>query len=332
MTEKPLLPILSFAELMAGPPSFEWLIEGIAPEVGIGFIAGKFATGKSWITQDLVLAIATGKKWLGHFTVKQGPVLVIDEENAHALLVSRFNSLLKGRKIKPDGIPIHYAIKTQMNFSPDRNGKPSPIFTELHEWVSTHRPVLIVADSLTRTHRSNEDKAGEMSAMFANVTSLCTEFNCVALFTHHAPHNVKRMRGSVDLYGVADWSLFVDKSGKSPNEKITITHDKARWDKEIDPFKVKFESDEKAETFRVIYDGEEEEALDEDHEKILSILKAKPLTRQDAIRKSGLPKTTFDRKKNELVEKVLIEERKSGNKKVLALAKNATDSPFSSNA
>ena len=146
---------------MKGSPEIEWAIDGIAPSVGMGFIAGKFSVGKSWITQSLVLSIATGKKWLGHFPVKQGKVLVIDEENAQQLLTVRFHKLTKGMGIKDYNLPIFYAIKSRMNFSLDGKSQPSQAYNDLWEWSEKNKPVFILGDSLTRVHRSNEDKAYE---------------------------------------------------------------------------------------------------------------------------------------------------------------------------
>lgn len=322
------LKIQTFEHLMTTTEEVKWLIEGLIPKSGTGFIAGKFSSGKSWITQDLVLAIATGTKWLGHFPTDKGTVLVIDEENAQTLLKSRYDKLLKGRGVKSYKIPLHYSVKSRMNFSAGRDGKPSAIYTSLCKWCEQYKPALIVCDSLTRVHRNNEDKANEMSAVFRNVDEVVNRYNTTILFTHHAPHNGDRMRGSVDIYGFADWSIFVNKHGKAPKEYVTVAQDKGRWDREVEPFKVIMNGSD--DSFRVLHAGvtTEKNALDKESQAIVSVLKDGPVERSECIEKSGIYKSTFDRRRVELIERGLVVEAKSGGKIMLALPGNSTSFPF----
>lgn len=315
----PALKIIPFDELMSHQSEIEWLVEGLIPIATTGFIAGRYASGKSWITQDLVLSLATGKPWLDYFSVKQGTVLVIDEENAQPLLTTRFSKLLKGRGIKTHKLPIFYSVKSRMNFSPDKNGRVDATYTSLLEWCDKHAPSVIICDSLTRVHRNNEDKSSEMSQVFANIDKVVQRFKCTVMLTHHAGHNGDRMKGTIDIYNASDWTIFVNKTGKAPKELITVTQDKGRWDKEIDPFKVVMNGSE--DSFRVLYSGStsDKNALDKESQAIVTLLKRGPMERSECIEKSGIFKSTFDRRRKELYERGIINQTSSAGNIILSL-------------
>lgn len=316
------LKIISFKELLSLPDTFNWLIDGIAPEIGIGFIAGRYSVGKSWLTQSLVLSIATGRKWLGKFPVKQGRVLMIDEENAQPLITLRMKQLCAGMGISKKqcaDLPISYAIKQRMNFSLGRTGKPSASYNDLCEWSEKHKPVAVFCDSLTRVHTNNEDKSYEMRPVFENIDKYCQQFNTVAIYAHHAGHDGDRMRGTVDLYGASDWSLFVKRKGDADNMTMTITQDKARWAAAINPFEVKMKSS--ADSFRIVYNGKNDLEIDADGQKLIDVLgKAGGSLDMEKLKKRvGYSQATLYRVRISLLEKRVIDVKKNGHGSVVSL-------------
>ena len=58
-----------------------WLIKDFWPNRSQGIVAGEPKTYKSFLTLEMAVAIACGKKFLGVHEVKQGSVLIIQEEN-----------------------------------------------------------------------------------------------------------------------------------------------------------------------------------------------------------------------------------------------------------
>lgn len=63
-----------------------WLVDGMLPEQGTFQLYGDSNTGKSFVVLDLLLAIATGEKWLGYFPVnKTGPVVYVAAEGGFDL-------------------------------------------------------------------------------------------------------------------------------------------------------------------------------------------------------------------------------------------------------
>lgn len=70
--------LLTDDELDALPP-IQWLVRGVLPDSGIGAIFGPSGSGKSFLTLDLLAAIACGSEWFGS-QVKTAPVLYIGLE------------------------------------------------------------------------------------------------------------------------------------------------------------------------------------------------------------------------------------------------------------
>jgi hypothetical protein len=60
-------------------PDPEWLIEGILPANKLSVVYGASGTGKSFLTLDWGLSVATGTDWQG-YKVKQGAVAYIAAE------------------------------------------------------------------------------------------------------------------------------------------------------------------------------------------------------------------------------------------------------------
>jgi hypothetical protein len=95
-----------FALVMGLRPP-KWLIRDILTEGAVGFIAGQPKSFKSWAGLDMVLSVASGQPFLGHFQVEQpGSTLYIQEEDSAPLIGSRLNKVWPGKlmdKIIGDG-------------------------------------------------------------------------------------------------------------------------------------------------------------------------------------------------------------------------------------
>ena len=182
-------PHKSLAELLDGPTEIDWLVTNIIPPGTTGLLAGDSGIGKSWLVEDLALAIATGAPWLEVFPVRQGSVLLVDAENAELLLRVRTKMLLSGRGGSAEAIPLHVIMDEKIDFSPehgqDRVPHASTSVERLRLTISELKPALVICDSLTRFHTAKEIDANEMAAVFANVGALVRETGTCILFTHH---------------------------------------------------------------------------------------------------------------------------------------------------
>jgi replicative DNA helicase len=64
----------------------KFLVENLVPERGICIMAGSPGIGKTWVSLDIALAVATGTRTLGRFPTREGSVLTVLEEEDPAQL------------------------------------------------------------------------------------------------------------------------------------------------------------------------------------------------------------------------------------------------------
>jgi hypothetical protein len=280
-------PTTSLPDLLTGPSEVDWLLEPFLPPGGAVLLAGTSGVGKTWLSLNLALSVGAGRPWLGRFKVRQGGVLIVDEENSELLLRVRLLKLLKGLDLNGQGLPLHFAIGNAIDLSPTRAPRTGQLvasesFRRLLETATILRPALIVFDSLTRVHRANENASGEMAAVFGYVKRLTTATGATALLVHHfrkggSGNSGERIRGSSDIRAFCDTTLLVDEREGG----CKITHDKSRWSEPIKPFGVDFHHTDDA-TFRLSYAGLES-VLPPIWDWIQSALGDGPKTRQQLI-------------------------------------------------
>ena len=279
---------LSLTTLLDGPTEINWVVEPFVPPTSTILLAGHSGVGKTWLSLDLALSIAGGRPWLGRFPVRQGPVLVVDEENSELLLRTRLLKLLQSHRLDPKELPLFFLVGQMVNLSPEKPAYARDLLSceQLLKTIHQIEPILVIFDSLTRCHRSNENSANEMAAVFANVKHLVDITGTSCLFNHHfrksgggSNRSGDRIRGSTDIRAFCDVTLLVDDRGGG----CAITHDKSRWSEPIPSFNVDFQVGEDA--FALSYAGERKingrQQVVWDHlEKVLA---AGPLSRKDLL-------------------------------------------------
>jgi RecA-family ATPase len=239
MTDFTQLQPLKFSEMMDGPMEIDWLVDGIVPCSTSGIMAGEPGVGKTWIVMDLVMAIATGSPWLDKYETIESRVLVIDEENADILVRQRYHSLnwrYDSEKLEN----IHFLIGESLDVTPlehPRKGlADSTDYLRLWDLIDRYRYDLVVVDSLTRFHHTDENDSSRMSAVFDGIKRITDKFKISFLFTHHfnkgRGHNNNRLRGSSDILAFPDYVLRVqkDKMHQGIDQSgVVIEHGKSRW-------------------------------------------------------------------------------------------------------
>lgn len=246
--------------LLNGSTEIEWVIDPFIPPRGSALLAGRSGSGKTWLGLDVALSVATGDPWLGRFPVKQGKVLIVDEENAELLLRVRLQKLLRGRQIDADDIPIYFLVSECVNLSPTttKNGiVQSQSYRKLAATIAEKQPRLVIFDSLTRIHRANENAANEIAQVFSGIKMLTSKLGISTLMIHHfrksgSSVSGHRIRGSADIRAFFDTTMLID-----PTEGgCKVEHDKPRWSEQLDPFRVNFKNHDD-DAFTITYGGEE---------------------------------------------------------------------------
>jgi AAA domain len=98
------LPVLSMTDRFSELGPEPWVCEGLAFQPGNPLMfSGNSGTGKSWITTDLALAVASGQKF-GPFSVRRGKVRWLHLEGSARDLRGRTQKLARARQLGPEDL------------------------------------------------------------------------------------------------------------------------------------------------------------------------------------------------------------------------------------
>lgn len=131
------------------------IIDGLAREGETVNIIANPKVGKSWLTLGLSLSKVTGKPWLGHFQMKPGRVLIIDNELHCETISSRLRTVA-------EKMEIDYAeYKDAIEFMPLR-GNLRNIF-EIESEIARIKPGEFSMTFIDAKYRMEPDDANENS-------------------------------------------------------------------------------------------------------------------------------------------------------------------------
>lgn len=246
--------ILSVGEILARDFGEEvWLIDRLVPATGIVALSGNPGEFKTWITNHVALCIGNGTAVFGQFSSKQGPVLVIDEENQLRDIKRRYE-LLQAKS----NVPIFYLSLT--SFRADTKERVA----EISAIIKERRIALVIIDSLVRIHGQQENDATQMAAVFKGLQQFAKD-GAAVIFTHHnwkrmgyykAANPAQDMRGSSDILAAVDGHISVER--KENEDILILRQNKARTSEQLSPFEVSIVKDESGPT-AFVYKGNYDE-------------------------------------------------------------------------
>ena len=234
-----------------------WRVQDLLPEGAALVVVADSSTGKTWLTLVLALAVDQGAAFLGRFPSSQGKVLIIDEENADALLKHRLKKLLRGLGLPEDGSTLGIEVLTSQGVN-----LSDPAYVEaLEQLLAEKRPALVIIDALVRIHRGNENDAGEMAQIFGHVKRWMVGFGCCFVFCHHRkkpalgqndPSHL--FRGSSEIRAFMDSQLDLQPV-KGERGLVTVEHAKSRYIEPVPTFNIEIVDPAEGQTV-VRYAGE----------------------------------------------------------------------------
>jgi len=177
-------------DLLANPPAPpSWLVQDILPKRARFLIAGPPKVGKSWVTLELALCVATGRRVFDAFETKRpGRVMVISLELGEADLyyrVQRLNDreLAAGR--------IRFCTDPMFRLTDKRSV----------EWLisegKSFSPDLILIDPLFSAFDGDENSAKDMRPALQGLDQIRYELKTSVAVTHHLR---KRQQGNLQAY------------------------------------------------------------------------------------------------------------------------------------
>ncbi len=188
-----------------------WLVESLWLDEAVGIVGGAPKCGKTWLSLDLALSVASGTPALGSYAVPSaGPVLLFAAEDSPAAIRERLDGLALERGLRLEDLPIHAILATSLRLDRLEDQR------RLADTVAARRPRLLVLDPFVRLHRIDENSAQEVAAVLAYLRELQREHHVAVLVVHHARKASAgtaqaglSLRGSGDLHAWGDSNLYI---------------------------------------------------------------------------------------------------------------------------
>lgn len=212
---------------LAAAPGVPWLVEGLWPEQGVGFLGGHPKACKSWLALDIALSVASRTAVLGEFAVERGgSVLLFAAEDSPAMVRARFQGMASQRKLALSEVPIQLVLENGLRLESARDQ------ARLRATLQELRPVLLVLDPFVRMTGIDENSAQEVSRVLAFLRELQRSLELAILVVHHVRKSAAgvngglALRGSGDFWAWSDTNLYLAR--KEAALELAIEHRSSR--------------------------------------------------------------------------------------------------------
>lgn len=261
--------------LAQGSPKIEWVIEGLFAKRSVVMVAAPYASGKSWFIAEACIAVASGRRMLGHFEVAdRGITLLCDQDSGEDDQRRRYTNLLAGAALKNGDLAgIRVAYFRGIDLMNDE------WFDRIKETVQQLDVKLVVFDVMASFHFLNENSAQDMTAFMRRLREIARLGPCVVILHHMGKPKEgvtggNLIRGSTGIPAGTDAALSITK-GPSDTQNFEQEFT-AKWVKPPrfgpppPPFKFKVSGPEEGPNW-VRYEGEagEDDSLIEQAEEIV---------------------------------------------------------------
>lgn len=231
------LKVVGYYDLMtSGAHEPGWMVKDFWLKRSHGIIAGEPKSFKSTLCMDMLFSVASGTPFLGiHEVHEQGPVLVIQNENADWIMKDRLGRLAVSRgtcgKAKygeitlgsgykhvhidwPRQVPLYF-VNQQSFMLDDAANKQA-----LEELIDRLRPVAINLDPLYLMFAGDVNSAKDLSPVLQWCLYIKQRYQCAVILVHHygkggsEKRGGQRMLGSTTLHGWIEsaWYLQVQET------------------------------------------------------------------------------------------------------------------------
>jgi AAA domain len=194
----------------AVPP---WLIDGLLPARGLACIVGPPKSGKSFLTSDMLFAVARAVPYAGRETVP-GPVVYLTGEGVNGFK-RRLVAMRRHFDTEGQGVPF-YMVESVPDLGSEQTDLPR-LLADLDTFIAQRAPGgvrAIVLDTLARCMgEADENAARDMGRFVNRCSAIERHFECLVVVVHHVGKDPTRGgRGSNSLNGAADVTMIVEKT------------------------------------------------------------------------------------------------------------------------
>jgi hypothetical protein len=190
-----------------------WLIDGLLPARGLACIVGPPKSGKSFLTSDMLFAVARDVSYAGRETVA-GPVVYLTGEGVNGFK-RRLVAMRRHYDSEGQGVPF-YMVESVPDLGSEKTDLPQ-LLADLDTFIAQHAPQgvrAIVLDTLARCMgEADENAARDMGRFVNRCSAIERHFECLVVVVHHVGKDPSRGgRGSNSLNGAADVTMIVEKT------------------------------------------------------------------------------------------------------------------------
>lgn len=206
---KPAL-YLSLKQILQQKLRWTWIVQGLLLEGRVYQLHGQWKAGKSLVTLDMALHLATGKAWCGKGVVKCLVVYVAGE--AAVDIQARIQAFQQRHGLDPKAtfvlrcLPVHLTDK-------DAAAKLREEIEQIQKQLEQPLPVVTIIDTVARNFGPGKSESSDVDmGAFINhvIDEVSRPLNATILAVHHPGHsNKNRGRGHSSLPGAVDGTLQV---------------------------------------------------------------------------------------------------------------------------
>lgn len=168
------------------------LIEGVLRCGHKMLISSAAKAGKSFLLEQLCLAIATGGEWIG-LKCRQGRVLYVNLEIDERSLINRFISMCKAK-----GIGIDHLDNVQILNLRGKAETLDNLVAKIIPKIKNENLAAIIFDPIYKVMTGDENSASDMGYFCNQFDRICTEAGCAAIYCHHHSKGAQGAKRAMD--------------------------------------------------------------------------------------------------------------------------------------
>lgn len=204
-------------------PPRQWIVEDLIPGRTVADLSGDGGTGKSLLSLQLAVAMATGRRWLGR-TVTEARVLYVSCEDELTEVRRRVEAIVASEAglSLADLTELHVldltaAADTELAITgPDRQSlQLTDLFHQLAAKVAELKPKLVIIDTRADVFGGNEISRVQVRAFVRHLKQLCVDHDLAVLLLSHP--SVTGMSSGSGQSGSTAW-------GNSVRSRLYLAH------------------------------------------------------------------------------------------------------------
>lgn len=208
------------------PGAPKWLVDTLWTEGAFGFVGAEPKAWKSFLTLEVAICVAAGRKVFGKYDVKQGRVLLFTAEGGKGLARYRAGMMCVAHGLNIDDLDLEIIDVDTLHI--DDPEKAAALLAT----VEARRPALLVLDPLREMHVGDENDAAVIAGLLGPLRTMQARFQCAVMLVHHmakmgletkSRRGGQRLRGSSALHGATDSALYLLTSGEGAEKRIRVT-------------------------------------------------------------------------------------------------------------